>query len=248
MKALFLLSLVALVLWAAYSFALRPRCAPTATLPCPAPALEEGVGTMLDARDVCRGAGYLCAGRQSFQVMRWPLDTTRKLRISVPLPDFLDKGTGELLREAVLEGFREWENHPFPFEIDTSDSTLPTWDIRIVWTDAAQGGHAGLARYDAQPKGKRVDYKSVVIQAVIPPEVRTEKLKPRDLTKALLVLTSAIASHEMGHALGITWHSDDPNDIMFPTITMERAMRSISKRDLLTVESLYKLPNGAMVE
>ena len=53
--------------------------------------------------------------------------------------------------------------------------------------------------------------------------------------------------HEMSHALGIMWHSDSTRDIMYPQI-LPNTMAELSARDLRTVEALYELPNGAMVQ
>ena len=63
---------------------------------------------------------------------------------------------------------------------------------------------------------------------------------------ALLARVRDVASHEMGHALGIMWHSEREADIMFPTLN--NAPGSPSERDFQTLEALYALPNGAMVQ
>lgn len=52
-----------------------------------------------------------------------------------------------------------------------------------------------------------------------------------------------IAAHEMGHVLGLP-HSDDPRDVMFPQNTAWRRTR----RDFETMEALYRLPNGAIIQ
>ena len=48
--------------------------------------------------------------------------------------------------------------------------------------------------------------------------------------------------HEMGHALGLMGHSDDPNDIMFPSVT-HRTEKGLSDRDRRTLAALYEHGN-----
>ena len=49
----------------------------------------------------------------------------------------------------------------------------------------------------------------------------------------------AIALHEIGHALGITYHSDNLNDIMYKS-TDSYKNTTISKRDLNTLKETYR--------
>ena len=51
------------------------------------------------------------------------------------------------------------------------------------------------------------------------------------------------AAHEMGHALGILMHSDNPRDVMYPTNTAT----SLSARDYRTMEALYELADGTTI-
>ena len=48
-----------------------------------------------------------------------------------------------------------------------------------------------------------------------------------------------LSIHELGHAIGIWGHSDNPNDIMFDTVG---AQSGLSTRDINTINRLYTLP------
>ena len=48
-----------------------------------------------------------------------------------------------------------------------------------------------------------------------------------------------LSLHELGHAIGIWGHSDNPNDIMFDTLD---AQTGLSARDINTINRLYDLP------
>jgi predicted Zn-dependent protease len=63
----------------------------------------------------------------------------------------------------------------------------------------------------------------------------------------MLVRVRAVASHEMGHALGLL-HSDSESDIMFPVLARDASRLRVSARDLRTVDTLYALPNGAVLQ
>jgi hypothetical protein len=224
--------------FAVYWFVLRPACGTSGAIACPAPELEEGVGVSLNARGVCPAAGYLCTGRGSFQVARWPLDKGR-IRVRMRLPEFVDERTALQLRAAAIEGVMEWDGHPFPIVIDTSKFTVRLWDIGVVWSQGLYSDNAGQATVGGRIDGKRIVYNVEGLAIVVPP---IEEMGP-----ALLTQIKAIAMHEMGHTLGLG-HSDAQDDIMYPRYERGVTRARASARDLRTVDALYALPNGAIVE
>ncbi len=231
----FVVFLVAVGL-AGYWFFMRPVCGTSGALACPDPALEQGVGVELNAKETCLGSGYLCTTRPPpFQVIRWPLDKG-KLRIRVTLPDFARGDAAKEIQDAAIEGIMQWDNRPFPLVIQKSFNIR--WDIGVVWTQGMFNGMAGAANPRWDFDGKRVTYSVEGIGVVVPPP---GSMPPA----ALLKRVTDVASHEMGHALGIMWHSDRETDIMFPTLN--KAPNGPSARDFQTVDALYSLPNGAMV-
>ncbi len=246
MRFLIWLGLFASIVAATVWYATRDECGRSGALSCPDVALEEGVGTTLDAHEECPGSGYLCAESRRFQVARWPLDKGR-LKVRITLPDFVNKIAAEKIRRVAIEGIREWDGHPFPITIDTSEISLRSGDIGVLWTQGLFNSAIGLERADWKEDGKRIDYSVNAITIVIPPEMATENLMPGDLDGDFLSQMKAVTAHEMGHALGLR-HSDSPYDIMYPTLNPNPALRTVSNRDILTVDTLYTLPNGAQIE
>ena len=222
-----------------YWFFFRPVCGTSGALACPARELEEGVGVSLTRREVCPGAGYLCTGRGTFQIARWPLDTG-KIRVRMRLPEFVDEKTALELREAAIEGIMEWDGHPFPIVIDTSKFTVHFWDIGVIWSQGLYSDNAGQATGGGSVDGKRIVYNVEGLAIVVPPIVREDGA-------ALLTQIKAIAMHEMGHTLGLM-HSDSQDDIMYPRYERGVTRARASARDLATIDALYALPNGATVE
>ena len=237
--------MVRMICWGAFVFAIywfgcRADCGRCGALACPPPEIEEGVGVTLDAREVCRGSGYLCAAMQDSQVTRWGLDKG-KLRIRVPPTEYLSGDADRRVRDAVVEGIKAWDRKPFPLIIDSGDFTLRFWDVRVVWTQGMNNHTAGQARVGWKIDGKRLKLETDGMAVVLPPQVMT------GINDAVLEHIKAVTIHEMGHSLGLLGHSDSPRDIMYPQI-LPSTRAELSDRDLQTIEALYALPNGATVQ
>jgi predicted Zn-dependent protease len=54
-----------------------------------------------------------------------------------------------------------------------------------------------------------------------------------------------VVLHEMGHALGLGGHSEEPEDIMFGSIN--GLARGLSERDRDTLKELYSRPIGSRI-
>ncbi|HSM06372.1 MAG TPA: matrixin family metalloprotease [Longimicrobiales bacterium] len=188
-------------------------------------------------REVCAGAGYLCAGlaeRDEPRVLRWP-DDTRTIRVGVPLPSGLEPARARALQDAVAAGILAWQDKPFRIQIDRTGFGEPDFVVR--WSTLLEGNQLGRTRtrWVREADGTTGMRVTELIVVHRDPYDATRPLNP-----ASVQLTAA---HEMGHALGLP-HSDSERDVMYPTNTAT----ALSARDYTTMSALYRLENGALLE
>lgn len=205
-----------------------PSCVST---PRPSQRSADEVPPALAAADVCIDAGYLCAGlddAESVRFQRWK-GHEGTLVVHIPPPEGLTGGDARALQRAAAQGVRAWNDQPFPILVDLRGDRNPHFAVR--WGRYG-GTRLGVTRTTWSPAtGLVVDF---IELGTFAPGTRGQAADPRQVR-----LTAA---HEMGHALGLP-HSDSPRDVMYPTNTAT----SMSAQDYRSVEVLYELPDGTSV-
>lgn len=222
-----------------------PSCGDENAVECPPPKMANGLDSTLSRRQACSSAGYLCSGRDRFQVRRWALERGR-LRVRVPPPPVEDRDERRRLHDAAVAGILQWDGHPFPLQIDRGRFPRRPWDIQFYWVPrtafgdfgGSGGNHAGVAYSEWSEQGGKPEFSVHGISTVAFRDDGRGNPVPAETQHVV-----SVSAHEMGHALGLP-HSDQPTDVMTPsTATLPDA----SIRDLRTVHALYGLPNGARV-
>ena len=104
-------------------------------------------------------------------------------------------------------------------------------DIIIKYVDTLSGSQAGITKYSqVWNAGNKKYLKKVNV------EIALKNPNGGSYTDTNLL---AIALHEIAHALGINYHSDNLNDILYySTETYKNG--SVSRRDVNTVQRLYR--------
>lgn len=180
----------------------------------------------------CPTGGYLCAtGGElgEYRIRRWTRDVGT-LVVHVPEPSSEPPARARLLQSAAAAGVRAWNGHPYPVRVDLRTAEAAHFSIR--WSTGLGGRIVGAARTSwASGEGLAVGSIDLVTRSPFDADRAVEPERVR--------LTAA---HEMGHALGLP-HSDSPRDVMYP----ENTAASLSARDYRSMESLYALPDGAVL-
>jgi predicted Zn-dependent protease len=154
-----------------------------------------------------------------------------------------DERIGRPLRVAMIrqpvDGFREefvgnagWAvtrwNGVIPIPLETGADSA-TADIVIVWTPQLDSNRAGRTDLTWDRQGV-IHHALIVLATHTPAGVQLDSRR-----------MSALALHELGHALGLN-HSPDRGDVLHPVAYAS----DLSERDRRTARVLYELPTGSI--
>jgi len=158
---------------------------------------------------------------------RWPARTVPPLRVHL-LPGRV-AGYSADLREAGRAAFVRWERvGGIPMRFDFVNDSAGA-DVLVRWIDRFPLRRAGQA--DIRWNGE-----GWIVSATLTLATHTSEGFALDRDAVFTV-----ALHEIGHLLGLG-HSDDPQDVMFPTTSVH----DITPRDRHTARLLYAVPPGSL--
>jgi predicted Zn-dependent protease len=165
-------------------------------------------------------------------LLHWP---ERKMPLAVylpPPPEWLFPDP-ERMRAEVRRAVLDWTDVAAPgvpsFRFVESHGQA---DIPIVWAAEPDGDwYIAHCAYQVNLRQKRFGVERILVTGRWGDDRVAE---PSEIYEVVL--------HEMGHALGLFGHSDDPRDIMYPQIS-GLPDRGLSGRDRNTLRALYAGPN-----
>ncbi len=155
------------------------------------------------------------------------------LRVAfAPVPDNVQNK--DACQQAVLAGFTQWVEATHGLVRYTVVTQPKRADILVSFlSDTTVPGQGAAVGYTSMTFcGMTLHYAEM--------QLATGGTAPGDL--------QAVAAHEFGHALGIDGHSDDPNDIMYPSTLRMSAedgtplaspQHPVTARDLNTLKVCY---------
>lgn len=180
------------------------------------------------------GDNYIDKTTDKGNVVHWDPE---KMPIKVYIDD-TPKGIDSLIGNyipAIRRGVKRWEQGTdgllsFTFTNSPADAEI-VFSWQGTFNKKLSNARVGTA-YTAgitSPKyvGNTLKEMAIILTPVDP---TGRPHKAEDIEK--------ITAHEMGHALGIMGHSNDPTDIMYPT---NQNQPFLSKRDINTIKLLYAM-------
>ncbi len=198
------------------------------------------------ARAETLNTDYICASghtQESLQHLRW-LPAEFPLTVYIP-PLKFNNANSVLYTSWVKASFAAWTQH-LPGLRFSYVNTPEAASMRIVWHEAFEQedsawGKATLPMPYLDPKTGETRHRSTIHLAT-----KAQAGTGFSVTEPIAFSQQefvAIASHEVGHALGLL-HSDSDGDLMYPAIMRLTAdsQWQISPRDVLTLKRIYALP------
>lgn len=155
-------------------------------------------------------------------VVRWPARTEQPIAIHV------ERGANGEDQAAVEEAFRRWETVGVPLRFAFVDSPKRA-EIIVRWIDRFPARYNGWTTVHWNERGW-------ITSAVVELARRTPKGTPlSDVERR------AVATHEVGHALGLA-HTPDSTALMWPAL----GAFDLTTRDISMIVQLYQTPPGAL--
>lgn len=162
-------------------------------------------------------------------IRRWPDERARRpLRVAVANGAGVAGHRAEFVA-SVSRAVARWNDVALPVRLDYRGADTSRADIVVRWATALDSGRTGKA--DVTWDQRQHIRRARVTLATHTPDGRT--LTPAEM--------SALALHELGHALGLA-HSGEAKDALYP---MTRAAE-LTPRDRATARLLYELPAGSL--
>jgi len=191
-------------------------------------AAGGGDGAVAGANQVSKSDDYFSEATLT-GVHRWPASL-------MPLKVYLKSGTGvpfykEQYNDILKRAFSDWANASSgKVKVAFVDSAVDA-NISCSWTsdpaqlaNAAESGETQLALNSKGIVRATIVFLTVPLVAALP------------ITDNRLRVTCL---HEVGHALGLTGHTRNPDDIMFFSSRISDDPRDLSQRDKNTLVRLY---------